>query len=150
MMKDSPFPNNSTAVYTGVRYLDELLGGLFIGDNVIWYDDAGSLAGAFCHKFLQSSQNLKKDLIYVSFDRSPKNLLDKLGPLAVSDRPILTDCFTYGKGGGLNCFSEILRRSEHAMAVSDCVRGRSQKYAQRHGDFLQCPCQTKRRCPVHF
>ena len=85
-------------------YLDGLLGGLFIGDNVIWYDDAGSLAGAFCHNFLQSSQNLKKDVIYVSFDRSPKNLIDKLGALAASDRLILIDCFTFGKGAGSTVF----------------------------------------------
>jgi transcriptional regulator with XRE-family HTH domain len=43
-------------------------------------------------------------LIYVSFDRSPKNLLDKLGPLAASDRLILIDCFTYGKGAGSTVF----------------------------------------------
>jgi transcriptional regulator with XRE-family HTH domain/KaiC/GvpD/RAD55 family RecA-like ATPase len=104
MMEDSPGPDNSTVVSTGIRYLDELLGGLFIGDNVIWYDDAGSLASAFCHNFLKSSQSLKKDLIYVSFDRSPKNLLDKLGPLAGSDRLILIDCFTYGKGAGSTVF----------------------------------------------
>jgi transcriptional regulator with XRE-family HTH domain/KaiC/GvpD/RAD55 family RecA-like ATPase len=104
MMEDSPGPVNSTVVSTGIRYLDELLGGLFIGDNVIWYDDAGSLASAFCHNFLKSSQSLKKDLIYVSFDRSPKNLLDKLGHLAASDRLILIDCFTYGKGAGSTVF----------------------------------------------
>ena len=103
-MEDLPAPDDSAVVSTGIRYLDELLGGLFIGDNVIWYDDAGSLAGAFCHNFLQSSQNLEKDLIYVSFDRSPKNLLDKLGPLAASDRLILIDCFTYGKGAGSTVF----------------------------------------------
>jgi len=104
MMEDSPGPDNSATVSTGIRYLDKLLGGLFIGDNVIWYDDAGSLAGAFCHNFLQSSQRLKKDVIYVSFDRSPKNLIDKLGPLADSDRLILIDCFTYGKGAGSTVF----------------------------------------------
>lgn len=104
MMEDSPGPDNSAIVSTGIRYLDELLGGLFIGDNVIWYDDAGSLAGAFCHNFLQSSQNLNKDVIYVSFDRSPKNLIDKLGPLAASDRLTLIDCFTFGKGAGSAVF----------------------------------------------
>lgn len=104
MKEDLPAPDASAAVSTGIRYLDELLGGLFIGDNVIWYDDAGSLAGVFCHNFLQSSQDLKKDLIYVSFDRSPKNLLDKLGALAASDRLILIDCFTYGKGAGSTVF----------------------------------------------
>jgi hypothetical protein len=67
-MEDSADSDNSAAVSTWIQYLDELLGWLFIGDNVIWYDDAGSLASAFCHNFLQSSQNLKKDLIYVSFD----------------------------------------------------------------------------------
>jgi hypothetical protein len=29
---------------SGVSRLDLLLGGLFIGDNVVWHDDAGSLA----------------------------------------------------------------------------------------------------------
>ena len=104
MTKESPVPGEAATVSTGIRYLDELLGGLFIGDNVIWYDDAGSLAGVFCHHFLQSSLNLDKDLIYVSFDRSPKNLLDKLGPLAVSDRLTLIDCFTFGKGAGSDIF----------------------------------------------
>ena len=28
---------------TGIPALDERLGGLFIGDNVVWYDDAGSI-----------------------------------------------------------------------------------------------------------
>ncbi len=79
MIGDLPGPDNFAAVSTGILYLDELLGGLFIGDDVIWYDDAGSLASTFCHNFLQSSQSLKNDVIYVSFDRSPKNLLKKLG-----------------------------------------------------------------------
>lgn len=107
MKEELSAPGDSAAVSTGIRYLDELLGGLFIGDNVIWYDDAGSLAAAFCHNFLQSSQSLKKDLIYVSFDRSPKNLLGKLGPLAISDRLILIDCFTYGKGAGSDVFMKF-------------------------------------------
>ena len=31
-------------VASGVSPLDRLLGGLYIGDNVVWHDDAGSLA----------------------------------------------------------------------------------------------------------
>jgi hypothetical protein len=39
----------------GVSQLDRLLGGLFIGDNVVWYDDAGSLVAVFhYHLFLYS------------------------------------------------------------------------------------------------
>ena len=85
-------------VASGVGDLDRLLGGLFIGDNVIWYDDAGSLAAVFCLNFVRASQAENKQLVYVTFDRSPKNLLDKLGHLAESPHLTVLDCFTCGKG----------------------------------------------------
>ena len=69
-------------VASGIHQLDRILGSLLIGDNVIWYDDAGSLAWPFCANLIQSSQAQNKPVIYVSFDRSPRNLLEKLGPLA--------------------------------------------------------------------
>lgn len=89
---------------SGVSHLDKLLGGLYIGDNVVWHDDAGSLAMVFCMNFMLGSQALSKPLVYLSFDRSPRNLLDQLGILA--DNPMLTvlDCFTYGKGAGTPVF----------------------------------------------
>ena len=91
-------------VPTGVSHLDLILGGLFIGDNVVWHDDAGSLAAGFCLNFLQASQQQEKPMIYVSFDRSPKNLLDKLGNLANYPGLIILDCFTHGKGDGSEFF----------------------------------------------
>jgi transcriptional regulator with XRE-family HTH domain/KaiC/GvpD/RAD55 family RecA-like ATPase len=99
-------------VASGVRELDELLDGLYIGDNVVWYDDAGSLASVFCLNFLRISQEQRKPMIYVTFDRSPKNLLDKLGNLA--DNPMLTvlDCFTYGKGAGSSVFLKFYKEKE--------------------------------------
>ena len=95
------------SVTSGVSQLDQLLGGLFIGDNVVWHDDAGSLAWTFCLNFLEASQREGKPIIYVSFDRSPKVLLDKLGPL--SDYPQLTvlDCFTSGKGNSSGIFTRF-------------------------------------------
>lgn len=85
-------------VSSGVSQLDRLMGGLYIGDNVVWHDDSGSLASVFCLNLIQASQSQGKAIIYVSFDRSPRNLLEKLGPLA--ENPLLTilDCFTWGKG----------------------------------------------------
>ena len=100
-------PSGKVRVTSGVSQLDELLGGLFIGDNVVWYDDAGSLAAAFCLNFIQASQAQNRPIIYVSFDRSPKNLLDKLGPLAQNDQLIILDCFTYGKGSGSEIFLQF-------------------------------------------
>lgn len=97
---------------SGVSQLDRLLGGLYIGDNVVWHDDAGSLAYVFCMNFILASQAQNKPLIYVSFDRSPRNLLENLGTL--SENPYLTilDCFTYGKGAGSEVFLKFYEEKE--------------------------------------
>ena len=49
-------------VSSGVSQLDRQLGGLFIGDNVVWYDDAGSLASLFCLNFIRESQQQRKEI----------------------------------------------------------------------------------------
>jgi transcriptional regulator with XRE-family HTH domain/KaiC/GvpD/RAD55 family RecA-like ATPase len=91
-------------IASGISQLDRILGGLFIGDNVVWHDDAGSLASVFCLNFIQASQAQNKPIIYVSFDRSPKNLLEKLGTLSEYGLLTILDCFTYGKGKGNEVF----------------------------------------------
>jgi transcriptional regulator with XRE-family HTH domain len=95
---------------TGIPPLDQILGGLFIGDNVIWYDDAGSLTPVFCLNLIAAADARNKPVIYASFDRSPKNLMDKLGRL--SDSPALTvlDGFTRGKGAGDDVFLQFYQR----------------------------------------
>jgi transcriptional regulator with XRE-family HTH domain/archaellum biogenesis ATPase FlaH len=85
-------------VSSGISELDRLLGGLFIGDNVVWYDDSGSQASLFCLNFLQTSLAQRKSVIYASFDRSPKNLLERLGPFAESPDLTILDAFTCGRG----------------------------------------------------
>ncbi len=111
--------NEIVKVASGVSELDSLLDGLYIGDNVVWHDDSGSLASVFYLNFIQISQAEKKPVIYVSFDRSPKNLFDKLGPLA--DSPMLTvlDCFTCGKGAGSPIFLKFYeeKRSEYSCQL---------------------------------
>lgn len=99
-------------VASGVSQLDQLLDGLYIGDNVVWHDEAGSLAAVYCLNFIKASQAQDKPIIYVSFDRSPKNLLDKLGPLAQNQRLIILDCFTYGKGAGSKVFLQFYEKKE--------------------------------------
>jgi len=99
-------------VASGVSQLDNLLGGLHIGDNVIWYDNSGSLASVFCLNFIQASQAQNRPLIYVSFDRSSKNLLEKLGVLAQNNQLIILDCFTYGKGSGSDVFLNFYKNKK--------------------------------------
>lgn len=95
---------HTKAIKTGVAQLDEILGGLFIGDNVVWHDDAGSLASVFCLNFIRASLSQGRPLIYVSFDRSPRNLIEKLGELAENKQLTIFDCFTWGKGAGSDVF----------------------------------------------
>lgn len=97
-------------VSSGIPGLDRLLNGLYIGDNVIWYDDAGSLAAAFCMKFIDESRKQKKPVIYVSFDRSPKNLVETLGPLAQDRQLTVLDCFTNGKGDQSEVFDRFFEK----------------------------------------
>ncbi len=97
-------------VSSGIVGLDQLLSGLYIGDNVIWYDDAGSLASAFCMKFIKESQKQKKPIIYVTFDRSPKNLIEKLGSLAENQQLTILDCFTNGKGDKAEVFNKFYEK----------------------------------------
>jgi transcriptional regulator with XRE-family HTH domain/KaiC/GvpD/RAD55 family RecA-like ATPase len=104
-------------VSSGIEDLDRLLGGgIFIGDNVVWYDDAGSLAPVFCHNFIHCSLAAGKSLIYVNFDHSLRHLIDRLGPLA--DSPLLTifDAFTDGKGDGAEVFAAFYRDRRSSTA----------------------------------
>lgn len=97
-------------VSTGLSELDQCLDGLIIGDNVIWYDEAGSLAFPFTLNFIQESQKRSKPLIYVTFDRSPKTLVAELGPLAQDPQLTILDCFTHGKGDGSSVFSKFYEK----------------------------------------
>ncbi len=91
-------------IVSGIPDLDRLLGAILIGDNVVWYDDAGSLAPLFCLRFMEKFLQEARPVIYVSFDRSPRNLLERLGAIARHPLFILIDCFTFGKGRGSSPF----------------------------------------------
>jgi len=103
-------PMRKKRVSSGITGLDKLLSGLYIGDNVILYDDAGSLASAFYMKFIKESQKQKKPIVYVTFDRSPRNLVEKLGPLAENQQLTILDCFTNGKGDKAEVFNKFYEK----------------------------------------
>jgi transcriptional regulator with XRE-family HTH domain len=53
----------------------------------------------------------------VTFDRSPKNLLDKLGPLGENLNLTILDCFTYGKGAGSPIFLKFYEEVESECQI---------------------------------
>lgn len=102
--------NRKKRVSSGIPELDTFLGDLYIGDNVLWYEDTDSFAAAFCLNFIRETLNSKKPLIYVSFDRSPKNVVSLLGTLAQSRNVTILDCFTNGKGNGSDVFERFYEK----------------------------------------
>jgi transcriptional regulator with XRE-family HTH domain len=97
-------------VSSGIPELDKFLGDLYIGDNVLWYEDAGSFSSVFCLNFIKESLAGKKPLIYVTFDRSPKNVVSFLGPLAKCQNLTILDCFTNGKGNRSEVFEKFYEK----------------------------------------
>ena len=105
--------SNVKKISSGIKQLNRILGGgIFIGDNVLWYDEVGSLSPVFYLNLMKASQEEKKRLIYLNFDRSMISLMEHIGILA--DNPLLTilDCFTYGKGEGAEIFLEFYEQKK--------------------------------------
>ncbi len=87
------------------------MGDLYIGDNVLWYEDVGSFSSVFCLNFIKETLTHKKPLIYVTFDRSPKNVVSFLGSQAESQNLTILDCFTNGKGDNSEVFNKFYEKN---------------------------------------
>jgi transcriptional regulator with XRE-family HTH domain len=85
--------------------------------------------------FIQASQSQNKPIIYVSFDRSPRNLLEKLGPLADYQALTILDCFTFGKGAGSEVFLRFYNEP-HASWPCKIVRVDEPREAKQVMDAL--------------
>ena len=133
---------------SGVARMDRLLDGLYIGDNVVWHDDAGSLAWIFCLNFLKASQAEAKPIIYVSFDRSPKSLLEKLGPLAENPKLTILDCFTCGKGASSPVFMKFYSDKKAQLPCRVINVDQTQGRAPGLGHIIQPSRRTVRRRPA--
>jgi len=102
---------------TGIEYLDQLLGGLHIGDNVVWETEAGSYVDLFVDKFSRLSLSADHKLVYVSFNRSPATIAKKLSKLPNIDNMILLDCFTSGKGDNDPTFTRFYESEIHDRGI---------------------------------
>jgi len=98
-------------VSSGIPELDRLMGELYIGDNVLWYEDSGNFSSAFCLNFIKETLIRNRPLIYVTFDRSPKNLVSFLGSQAESQNLTILDCFTNGKGNRSEVFNKFYEKN---------------------------------------
>jgi transcriptional regulator with XRE-family HTH domain len=80
---------------TGIDPLDELLGGLGVGDNVVWQAPDPADIEPFVHAFLASARGTTP-LTYLSFRLPPATVLDRFGQVWDGERFILLDGWTGG------------------------------------------------------
>jgi len=78
---------------TGIGALDELLGGLGVGDNVVWQAPDPADIEPFVEAFLATAHS-DTPLTYLSFRLSPAAVLDRFGQVWDSDRFTLLDGWT--------------------------------------------------------
>lgn len=100
---------------TGLRPIDDLIGGLRVGDNVVWEVEEDASVEPFVSAFVRASTR-SRGLAYVSFHASPTGVLDRLGDMWDAERFLLVDCFTDGLGRGEDTFQRFYR-SRRARAI---------------------------------
>jgi transcriptional regulator with XRE-family HTH domain len=96
-----------TKIYSGINDLDNLLDSLYVGDNVVWEVEAGTAPEIFILNFIQQSFSENNDVIYISFNKSPQTILQKIGEIPSKEKFILLDCFTSGKGKNDRAFTKF-------------------------------------------
>jgi transcriptional regulator with XRE-family HTH domain/KaiC/GvpD/RAD55 family RecA-like ATPase len=109
---------NEIQCSTGIEYLDQLIGGLRFGDNVVWETDAGSYIDLFVEKFSRNSLSAGHNLVYISFNRSPATIIRKLSKLPNQHKITLVDAFTSGKGDNDPTFTRFYENRDHSHTIN--------------------------------
>jgi len=94
-------------IYSGIADLDSLIDSLYVGDNVVWEVEAGTAPEIFVLNFLRQSLSEDRNVIYVSFNKSPQTVLQNMGKIGARGTFILLDCFTSGKGKNDRAFTKF-------------------------------------------
>ncbi len=104
-------------ISSGINDLDNLIDSLYAGDNVVWEVEAGTSFELFVLNFLTQSLKEKKNVIYVSFNKSPQTILQQLISLPRQDSFTLLDCFTSGKGKNDRAFTKFYENNPDKRVI---------------------------------
>ena len=96
-----------TKIYSGINDLDNLTDSLYVGDNVVWEVEAGTSPEIFVLNFITQSFSEDRNVIYISFNKSPHTVLQQIGGGLSKGNFVLLDCFTSGKGKNDKAFTKF-------------------------------------------
>lgn len=101
--------------------LDDLIGGVRVGDNLV-FETSGEIAiDGFVSAFVRASTRAS-GLAYVSFHVPPTVVLDRYAADLELSRAVLVDCYTDGAGGSDPAFERFYRSNEARGARVTRVR----------------------------
>jgi len=92
---------------TGIKEIDNLVGGILPGDNVVWEIDSGAPVDPFLSGFLAASDTGSATITYVSFNRSPQTITHAYGAGLSQGGFQIIDCFSSGKGNNDKVFLDF-------------------------------------------
>ena len=94
---------------TGIPEADRLVGGILVGDNIVWEVNSGAPIGRFVSGFISACEKRGDSVVYVSFNRSPHAIAREYGGLMSGGRFVLVDCYSSGKGNGDPVFLDFFK-----------------------------------------
>ncbi len=108
-------------ISSGISSLDRLTDSYYIGDNVVWEVEAGTLYDAFIRTFIKRSFTDAQKVVFVSFNRSPQSVLNKMRAILDPEHFILVDCFTSGKGKNDPTFARFYENDhdDHVIRIEN-------------------------------
>ncbi|MEW6585632.1 MAG: helix-turn-helix domain-containing protein [Nitrospirota bacterium] len=104
-------------IFSGIRDLDNLVDSLYVGDNVVWEVEAGTSPEIFVLNFIRQSFSENRNVIYISFNKSPHSVFQQMEDIPPGENFILLDCFTSGKGKSDKAFTKFYENSVHENVV---------------------------------
>ncbi len=104
-------------VSTGIPSLDAIIDSIYVGDNVVWEIESGTLYNDFIKNFIRQSFAEKHHVVYISFNRSPQSVLQKISDVIDFQRFAFVDCFTAGKGKNDVTFSKFYDKLPQGLNI---------------------------------
>jgi hypothetical protein len=92
---------------TGIKEVDNLVGGVLPGDNIVWEVDSGAPVDRFVSEFLGADRTPGAIITYISFNRSPQTITRAYGEDMAPGAFRLIDCFSSGKGNNDKVFLDF-------------------------------------------
>lgn len=106
-----------TKICSGINDLDNLIDSLYVGDNVVWEVEAGTAPEIFILNFIRQSFTENCHVIYVSFNKSPHTIFQKIGEIPSKENFVLLDCFTSGKGKNDRAFTKFYENALNVKVI---------------------------------